>query len=165
MKGMLDEWLDRVYYARDPLSQAEQVRQQEFLSRTVPKVGHPTSLDVADLHVVGWDAPAPPPHAGKDVTVTLWFSVTAAPKAVYRVELSATSGTGDAGPRSVLARQAKTPAGDGIFPTTKWKPGDFVKETYRLKIPPDARSPVALELKVLDAGKPVGQVTLGQLSW
>src|SRR5262249_29257757 len=31
MKALLDEWLDRVYYARDPHSQAQMVRSEQFL--------------------------------------------------------------------------------------------------------------------------------------
>src|SRR5262249_26328309 len=73
------------------------------------------------------------------------------------------------GPR-LSAKQERTPAGDGIFPTSKWRPGEFVKETFKLRIPPQSPDALSFGIRVLDAARkpaalPNGetQIVLGSL--
>src|SRR5262249_14783688 len=110
MKALLDEWLDRVYYARDAGSQAQQVRQAGMLARELPPTAKKVGASAGGVEVAGWDAGPGPFAPGKDVPVTVWFTVAKPVAVVYRVEAELAS-AGDAGPRAA-ARQEKTPAGD-----------------------------------------------------
>ncbi len=165
MKGILGEWLDRVYYARDPASQAQQVRQAAFLSRTPPQPAHPMTTEAAELRLVGWDAGAGPFVAGKNVELNVWLTATKTPAAIYRVEAQLVApAAAQGGAPKIVARQTRTPAGDGTFPTTKWQPGEYIKESFRLKLPADAKGLLDLKVRVLDGGKVVAEIPLGQIS-
>jgi len=158
MKALLDEWLDRVYYARDPLSQAQRVRMDNFLLTAAPKPQHDAPAQTTDLQVVGWDGAPGPVAPGKDLVFTAYFTVVKPTPVAYRVEANLSAG-------NLLARQGRTPAGDGIFPTSKWKPGEYVKETFRLRVPPNPPAQMALDMKVIDAqGKPAGEVHLADVA-
>jgi arylsulfatase A-like enzyme len=158
MKGVLDEWLDRVYYARDPMSQAQRVRMEQFLLAAAPKPQHAAPAQTADLQVVGWDGSTGPVPPGKDVVFTVFLTVVKPTPIAYRIEA-------DLGTGALVSRQVRTPAGDGIFPTSKWKPGEYVKEGFRLRVPPNAPAQMPLDLKLLDAqGKPAGEVHLGEIA-
>jgi arylsulfatase A-like enzyme len=151
MRGLLDEWLDRVYYARDPTSQAEKVREEEYLLKTPPKPEHALGAEVGDLRVIGWDAGKGPFSAGKEVGLTVYLGVARATTANYRVELELASSAAGPGPRP-SARQEKAPAGDGVFPSSKWHPGETIKESFRLRLPPGVSGELRLGLRVFDAG-------------
>jgi hypothetical protein len=151
MKALMDEWLDRVYYARDPGNQAQQVRQATYLLPGAPRPQNPTSASFGGfLRVVGWDAPGPF-VAGKPFEVTVYLSAAKPMQTVYRLE--AELANPGVQPPKIAARQERTPAGDGLFPTTKWRPGEFVKETFRLKVPPGAEGRLRLGLRALDPGR------------
>ena len=81
--------------------------------------------------------------------------------------------------RRVLIAQRDRYPGRGLFPTSQWRPGDALADTYYLRIPPDLAKPADLSidvglyraahgsrLRVLDAdGKAVGDsISLGQIS-
>src|SRR5262249_10629190 len=153
MKALLDEWLDRVYYARDPLSQAQRVRMEQFLLPGPPKPQHAVPAQTGDVQVVGWDGPAAPVAPGKDLNVIVYLTAAKATPVSYRVELSLRAGP-------IEAKQARTPAGDGIFPTSKWRQGEYVKETFRLHVPPNAPAAMALDLRLIDQNKPAGEIPL-----
>ena len=151
MKALIDEWLDRVYYARDPRSQAERVREEQFLLRTPPKPEHPSDAEVGGVKIVGWDVGPGPFAPGKDVSVTVYLTIAAPMQMNYRVEAELFA-TPASGPR-LSAKQERTPAGDGIFPTSKWRPGEFVKETFKLRIPPQSPEALTLGIRLLDAAR------------
>jgi arylsulfatase A-like enzyme len=152
MKGLLDEWLDRVYYARDPLSQAQRVRMEQFLLPGKPNPQHTLPEQTVDLQVVGWDAQPGPVTAGKDLNLTVYLAVAKPTQVAYRIEANLSAG-------ALAAKQVRTPAGDGIFPTSKWRPGEYVKESFRLRVPANAPPTMALDLRITDwQNKPAGEV-------
>jgi hypothetical protein len=168
MKALLDEWLDRVYYARDPGNQAQQVRAASYLLAGAPKPQHPTSASFGGfLRVLGWDANGPF-VAGKPFDVTVYLTAARPMQTVYRLEAELRDP--ELVPPRPAARQERTPAGEGLFPTTKWRPGEFVRETFRLKVPPGSEGRLRLALRALDpARQPVStedggaQILLGEI--
>lgn len=134
MKARLDDWLDRVYFSRDPRSQAQQVRAQVLLASR-PTPAHVTDVSGGGaVHVIGYDLDEASYAPGDVVHVTLYFECIGATEQSYRLEASLVpAATGvDGEPRGV--RLEKSPL-DGTFGTSRWKPGEFVKETYALTIP------------------------------
>jgi hypothetical protein len=154
MKAILDEWLDRVYYARDPGNQAQQVRQASWLLPGPPRPQHPVAGSFAGtLRVLGWDAPGPF-VAGKPFDVTVYLTAARPTRTVYRLEAELAQEAAEGRPRRVAARQQRTPAGDGLFPTSRWRPGEHVKETFRLRVPPGLEGTLRLGLSASADGQP-----------
>ena len=151
MKALLDEWLDRVYYSRDPGSQAEQRRRQKFMLAERPTPRRPLEGQFAgQIRVLGFDVGTP--VAGKDLDVTCYFEALTDGTTVYRAEL-ALLGDDD----KIIVRQEKA-FGDGVFPTSRWQRGDLVKETFRLKLPA-GHTGGTLRLSLLDPDRrPIGSL-------
>ena len=59
------------------------------------------------------------------------------------------------------AAAAKVPA-DGAFPTSRWQVGDYVKETFTLKIPPSwSAGKASLGLRLVDEKRQSAPVAAG----
>jgi hypothetical protein len=164
MKELLDEWLDRVYYSREQGVQSQEVRKEALLAeRPAPK--QPADVTAATVHVLGYDLGKPGYKPGDTVDVTFYFEATAETASNFRLEAGATSGVAGASPPTI--RQDKVPL-DGLFPTSRWKKGEFVKETYALRLPTSwAPGPIHITFRLLDDHRqPVtilgpGGVTIG----
>ncbi len=134
LKAALDEWLDRVFYSRDPLSQAQRVRMEQFLlpKRPAPAVATEGTAAGA-VRVLGYDAKVPA-AAGKQLDVAVYFEAVAATTQNLRAELDlAPPSEPGLSPSNVV--YFRYPAGEGMFPSSKWRPGDFLRETYPLRVP------------------------------
>ena len=116
--------------------------------------------------------------AGKPLDVTVYFEgVEGTPQNLRATLEIAPVGEPAVQPPSVSTQ--RYPAGDGLFPMSKWHPGDWVKEVYPLRIPPtwagrkaqlrmrffdEKRQPVAVTgPRTADDGKvlPLGEVEIG----
>ncbi len=134
LKAMLDEWLDRVFYARDPLSQAQRVRTEQFLlpKRPAPAVATEGTV-VGAVRVLGYDAKGPA-AAGKQLDVTVYFECIEGTSQNLRAELELAPAQAGLSPPHVL--YVRYPAGEGMFPSSKWRPGDLLRESYPIRVPP-----------------------------
>jgi arylsulfatase A-like enzyme len=137
MKGLLDEWLDRVYFSREAGTQANEVRKTALLpGRPAPQIGADATGAQA-IRLIGVDL-VKTTQPGQPTVVTAYFECVAETAQNYRLELSL-SGVPAQGnpapPGSLVIRQDRVPL-DGMFPTSRWKKGEFIKETYKLTVPP-----------------------------
>ncbi len=155
MKELLDEWLDRVYYSREAGRQAQEVRKQALLvERPAPQVAADVSGGSA-VRVLGYDLGKPgeavkPYRVGDAVTVTLYFECIAETAANLRLEAAAVSQPSVPTDKPPTIRQDKAPL-DGMFPTSRWKKGEYVKETYALRLPAGWQTTgVKLAFRLLD---------------
>jgi len=162
MRGLIDEWLDRVYYARDPSNQAQQVRNEQFLLKSPPKPEHPEGGQVGEVKVIGWDLAKGPVLPGKDVNVTVYLSLASPTLTNYRVEAELFAPAPGPQGGQLSAKQERTPAGDGIFPSSKWHPGEFVKESFKLRVPPASTGTMTLGLRFLDSARKPAATAGGQ---
>jgi arylsulfatase A-like enzyme len=138
MKAVLDEWIDRVFYSREAGRQAQEVRKQALLP------GRPTPQAAADVtgggavRVIGYDV-APPKQPTDPWSVTLYFECVGETPTSYRLEASLVGVPPPSDrpppPGGMVARVDRSPL-DGMFPTSRWKKGEFIKETYALRAPP-----------------------------
>lgn len=135
-KNALNDWLERVMYARDrEFNQA--ARKFESLLAQPPTPTHPASLTLADdaITVLGFDVDATPTTAGRaDSTLrlraTVYFAARANPPAVrFGLVIQ------DRGQPANLTRTGARPAGKGLLPTERWRAGEYFKETFELVVP------------------------------
>jgi arylsulfatase A-like enzyme len=136
MKALLDEWLDRVYFSRDPSSQAMQKRANVLLAGP-PSPKNPARGTFGDaVEVLGWETAKDAYAAGEAVKLTVYFKSVKATQTVFKIEVEAAGLLPEGTPAPRPARQERNPA-DGTFPTSKWRPGEYLKETFTLKLPRD----------------------------
>lgn len=168
MRGYLDEWLDRVYYARDAASQAQQVRSQWLLAaKPAPK--NPSDAVYGDaIRVLGWELVKPQYKLGDTVQVVVYYESVKPTATSYQLELelfgepAAAAPGAPATPPPAPVRQAKAP-GDGTMPTNRWRPGDYWKETFTVKVPATWRvGAVKARVRLLDEKRAPAAVTGAQ---
>ena len=145
MKGYLDDWLERVYYARDPAANQAMNKLGEYLLDRAPTPAVKTpgvSFDDGSIELLGFDLPEAGARAGEKVEVSLYFRASRRPSADFQMQLSAWPRTGGAPP----ARSPAKMAGGGLLPTSRWRDGEHIRERVKLRLPD---------------GWPAGEVELG----
>jgi len=146
MKGYLDDWLERVYYSRDPKANQAMEKLGEYLLERPPDPNVKTSgvtFDDGAIEVLGFDLPAGGARAGDKLEVPVYFRAVRRPSADFQMQLVAWPTGGAALPP---ARSASKMAGGGLLPTSRWRDGELIRERIKLRIPD---------------GWPAGQVQIG----
>lgn len=165
MKAALDDWLERVYYARD--FEANQVTQGQLanvLLARAPTPEHTTSaaFDGGAIELVGYDREAAPIRAGQAIDVIAYFHVTRPPSGDFPAALELWSED-----KAVAHGQAVV-AGGGVFPTSRWRQGDFVRLELRLQVPANRSGPHKLALHLrgsrTDGGIGPSSTTLAEVA-
>ncbi|MGE5180758.1 MAG: sulfatase-like hydrolase/transferase [Acidobacteriota bacterium] len=159
MKQVLDAWLERVVYARDPeFNQANERIKDVLVPAAKPTVVTPgQTLDDGKLEIAGIalgdNAHLAP---GERVDVHVYFDVKERTQTVYKFLLSAwpvTQATwkpSDPAPATVVRSGLRLTA-EGFFPTDRWRVGEHVRERFTLQIPADWKADaVAFGLVAVD---------------
>lgn len=157
MQAALQNWMDRVLYARDPnFNQA-----YRYLGDVIAKEAPPvptTGQTLADgaIEVAGIGPAAEKPFAvGTTTEVHVYFTAKAATSRSLKFQLvlwPKTAALTDPVPPTA-SRSAMRITADGVFPTTQWKPGDRIRERFSLAIPGSwPADGVVVGLVVQDAG-------------
>jgi arylsulfatase A-like enzyme len=142
MKGYLDDWLERVFYSRDPRSNQAAAKLAHHLpaSPAPQQAVSGVTLDGGRIEVLGYDVVKP---AGADAVLELaiYFRAAQPPSKSLRLQLVAVPGAAAAnaptaaGPRTAQGKPL-LPAG-GLFPTSRWRPGEVVREWFSVRLPAD----------------------------
>ena len=177
LKGYLDDWLERVYYARDPkMSQAAEER-MKFLLTAPPSPQNKTdgvAFDDGRIVVLGFDTDKPSYQPGDQATVTVYFHASEQPSGSFslQVDAIASQATPARSGRSRLRFTGK----DGTFATARWRKGDFVRDIFKVRLPKWTAAGPRLDIGLRMRGKskllPIGAVSdsdkhlaiLGQVS-
>jgi hypothetical protein len=136
MKGYLDDWLERVYYARDPAANQAMNKLGEYLLDRPPSPAEKTpgvSFDDGSIEVLGFDLPAAGVRAGEKVEVSVYFRATRRPSSDFQMQLVAWPRGGS--PPPAPARGPNKMAGGGLLPTSRWRDGEHLRERMKLRIP------------------------------
>ena len=136
MKGYLDDWLERVYYARDPAANQAMNKLGEYLLERAPSPAHPTSgirFDEGAIEVLGFDLPGDGARAGDKIEVSVYFRAARRPSADFQMQLVAFPPPGAAS--QPAARSPAKMAGGGLLPTSRWRDGEHLRERIKLRIP------------------------------
>ncbi|RMH38104.1 MAG: hypothetical protein D6689_20135, partial [Deltaproteobacteria bacterium] len=142
MKRYLDEWLDRVFFSRDPTTnQAEQKRAWHIVTgKPSPqvRVDPPLVYDGGAVELFGYDLTAPQIAPGKTLAIKPYFRVVRRPSADFRLQGEAWLQQQPGRPvRPVRSGAAVT--ADGFFPSSHWRPGEIVRDAVKVRIPPHWR--------------------------
>ena len=174
MKKALDDWLERVFAARDASNQSFQKVQQDILSEP-PKSMTPASAKWMNaIELIGYEVVPKTAHPGDKLTVTCYFRSIRSIAQSLRMEVWA---LGDNLPDPVSPPPkppGRTPPGAAVPPrpapppvrpmsngsiifgggfnlTSSWHPGDIVRQAVELQVPVNApRSKVTLVVKLTD---------------
>ena len=116
-------------------------KQREFI-RDDPFKPKKTISAVFDeqIELLGFDTIPSKHKAGAPLVITLYFKCLKKTTRDYQVFIHAER------KRHYRLRGDHTPV-NGSYPTTKWKPGQYIKDSYELDIPPDAKEG-KLDIKV-----------------
>jgi hypothetical protein len=83
---------------------------------------------------------------GDILRLRLYWQALAPIQQDYTVFVHLLRPDGDPDPERVLAQDDKSPRG-GLYPTSRWRPGEVITETYTLLVPPEA-APGATAIEV-----------------
>lgn len=131
MARYLDDWLERVFFARDDATnQAAQKRAWHLLTeRPAPK--HPAGhvLD-GSIKVLGFDTDKDSYAPGDKLVVTVYFEVVKRPSADFKLRAEAWQ-DGPGRP----ARSGSKYTADGMLPTGAWRPGELIRDKMAIRLP------------------------------
>ena len=159
VKRVLEQWMDRVLYARDPLfNQAFRQIADVIVQPGAPAApavttpGH--SFATIDILGIG-PAAGKPLRPGAKTDVHVYFRVRA-PAANHRFQLvvwPSELGAPLASPVPAnAARSTLRATADGAYPTERWKAGDTIRERFTITLPADWTAPgLGVGLFVVDA--------------
>jgi len=120
-------------YARPPLLTAEQ-------EAAIP---HRLDLAVGDgMELLGYDMGASEVRPGQDLAVTLYWRARSPMGEDYSVFVHLLT------ENELIVGQRDVYPGRGTFPTTQWRPGDAIADTYVIPVSPTAFSPSQAVLEV-----------------
>lgn len=115
-------------------------------------IRYPSKVKFGDIQLLGSDAVGEAP-AGGDWRLILFWRADAQLSANFKLRLTATTEDGQ-----IIARQEDTLL-KGIYPTSKWRAGDYIRSVHDLAIPADApRGKALVRISIVTPdGKPVGR--------
>ncbi len=141
MKGYLDDWLERVFYTRDPkTNQAAQKRAWHLLSKEPTpkhKLAVPLAWDEGRIEVLGYEVNDETIEAGKKLAITIYMRVNDTPSADFKFQAEAWQ-SGDAAAARPQRGSAQLTA-QGTFPSSRWRPGEFVRDKIKVRVPTNWR--------------------------
>jgi hypothetical protein len=149
MKPILDAWLERVVFSRDASMSQAAMRMGKVLLGAAPTPQHLTpgvTLDDGAIEVLGFDAP--PITPGSKPLIAVYMKVVARPKrplkfgaVLWGVPTGAETGTTPLGGEQGRSNLRITL--DGLLPSDRWKPGEYIREELTVNMPANWSQPFA----------------------
>jgi hypothetical protein len=136
MKGYLDDWLERVYYARDPASNQAMSKIADHLLTAPPSPQHrasDASIDGGTIQVVGFDSDKPSYRPGEKAAIAVYYRAARRPSGDFVFQLE--GWRKDAPPGSAAARTGMQTIAGGLLPTSRWRDGEHIRDRFKLKVP------------------------------
>jgi len=161
MKPIMDAWLERVVFSRDAAMSQAAMRMGKVLLAAPPTPQHPTpglTVDDGAIAVLGFDAPTLTP--GGKLELAVYLHAVRRPTRAFRLGAIVWGVPDAANTRALGADQARSPVRvtlDGLLPSDRWKPGEYVKETFPVTMPAGWISPqAAIGLSMSASQDPTG---------
>lgn len=162
MKRYLDDWLERVYYARDPASNQAMAKIADYLLTSPPEPAvrlDDASLDGGAIEVLGFDGDRQSFRPGDKAELSVYFHAVRRPSADLLFQLEAWRAGGD--PKQTPARSPMKATAGGLLPTSRWRDGEYVRDRIKLRVPdswgqpPGGKVVVGLRVQTASGRKPV----------
>jgi hypothetical protein len=145
MKTALNEWLERVVYARDATFNQADKKMADLVLPAAPTpevVAQGQTLDDGKLQILGAsvDPGGSPPAPNAHVDINVYFKVQARTQIAYKFLLAvwpvdtATWKPTDAAPAD-LAKSTMRPSGEGFFASDRWRAGEYIRDKFAVSIP------------------------------
>jgi choline-sulfatase len=136
MKRYLDDWLERVYYARDPVANQAMTKIGDTLlsAPPEPKVRVDASLDGGAIQVLGFEGDKPSYKPGERAEFSVYFHARRRPSGDLLFQLEA-SRPGPPGGAPLVARSPMKATAGGLLPASRWRDGEYIRDRIKLKIP------------------------------
>ena len=156
MKGYMDDWLERVYYARDPVSNQAAAKLQDYFLDQVPTPRAPVegmTFDGGRIEVLGFDADKDVYASGDTMQVAVYFRVNERPSNDFLLQLDAWLPAEETGGKpSRSARSKRRLTANGVLPTSRWRAGEILRDRFTLGLPRSWRegSRIRLGLSMLE---------------
>lgn len=154
MKPILDAWLERVVFTRDPSHSQVAMRMAKLLLPGKPVPQHTVTgaaLDDGAIEIIGYDVDGAAP--GSKAKLGVYFHVVKKP--TRRLRLGGVL-MGVAGGVASGADQARAPVRitlDGLFASDRWNQGDYLRDEWTVPIAATwGSAEVAVGLTAVDAG-------------
>jgi arylsulfatase A-like enzyme len=144
MKGYLDDWLERVYFARDAGSNQAMARMSEHIlsAPPTPVTGVNASLDGGAIQVLGFDGDRPSYRPGDKAELTVYFRAARRPSGDFLFQLEAwRKGAGPGSTRATVVRSAMRATAGGLLPSSRWRDSEFIRDRIKLRFPETWRDP------------------------
>jgi len=160
VKRVLEAWMDRVLYARDPLfNQAfRQIADVIVQGAPAPEVATAGQTLPGGIAIAGIGPAANKPVAvGAKTDIHVYFRVDEPTQVSYRFQLVAwptelATPLTDPIPNDRTVRSGLRATADGAYPTERWRKGDVIRERFTVVIPPEWKSTgLTVGLVVVDA--------------
>jgi choline-sulfatase len=159
MKRYLDDWLERVYYARDAASNQAMTKVADNLLTAPPAPRLPVqgaSIDDGAIEIIGVDPGKPAERPGDKAEFAVYFRAARRPGADFLFQLEAWRQNAPAG---AAAKSGMHATGGGLLPSSRWRDGEYIRDRFKVRLPDadPAGGPVLLGLRVQTAAghKPV----------
>jgi arylsulfatase A-like enzyme len=140
MRHYLDDWLERVYYSRDLESNQAAAKLTDTLLRDRPEPKHPTrgvSFDDGAIEVIGFDTRKDRFVPGDKFPLSVYFKAAERPSTDYRLQIEVWPEK-DGTPLAPPMREARSKlryTREGIFPTSRWRDGEFIRDRFGFNLP------------------------------
>ncbi|HUH02158.1 MAG TPA: sulfatase-like hydrolase/transferase [Kofleriaceae bacterium] len=139
MKRYLDDWLERVYYSRDLETNQAASQLSDSLLTEVPKPKQRVSgvtFDDGRIEVLGIDIAESSYGPGDRIPITVYFHVKERPERDLKLQVEGwlEGVPGGAGARSQLRFTSQ-----GLFPTSRWRDGEYIRDRFAITVPPSWR--------------------------
>lgn len=121
-KQALEDWLERVMYARDERFNQALRKVRDILLPGPPTPQLVTSAELPGLRVVG----ASVERRGAELEVDLFYQVVAPPPDDLTIGLRLGP------PAGPIVEMSPRPPGQGAFPTRRWRAGEWIRDRFTL---------------------------------
>lgn len=139
MKGYMNDWLERVYYARDPVSNQAAAKLQDYFLDQAPTPRAPVqgvTFDDGRIEVLGFDTDKDAYGSGDKMQVTVYFHVNERPSDDFLLQLEAWLPAEETGGKpGHSARSKRRFTAEGVLPTSRWRKGELIRDRFTLDLP------------------------------
>jgi hypothetical protein len=150
MKEYMDEWLERVYFSRDPLTNQAAGKLADFILTRLPEPKQPSKgirFDGGAIEVVGIDTDKASYTTGDKMKVVVYFHVKDRPSRDFRIQVQGWLADDSPASRALPLAQSKLRyTADGLFPSSRWREGEYIRERFQVPIPPTWKSGSAIAI-------------------